>query len=263
MKNLIETVNLKHGFDFSKYSETSLQRRVDRIMALFNIASIEELNSKINKEDEFFQPFLNELTVNVTEMFRDEVFFNYLRNELLPKLSSYPSIRTWHAGCSTGEEVFSVCILLKELGMLDKTTIYASDINKEALKYAEQGIIPLSGIKEYTRNYRYAGGEEDFSSYYNVNYNKAVFNEDIRKNIVFVEHNLTKDQSFNNFHLIICRNVLIYFKNELQNEVFGLFNNSLNHLGYLALGLREGILHCENANLYNTINSEAKVYRKK
>lgn len=194
-------------------------------------------------------------------MFRDPALFEYMRQEIVPVLKTYPRIRIWHAGCSTGEEVYSMAILLKEEGLYDRSTIYATDFNSEVLKKAQEGIYPLEIIKNYASNYIAAGGTEVFADYYVAKYDSIIFNSSLKENITFAEHNLATDHVFNNMHLIICRNVLIYFDNDLQNRVYKLFTESLTHRGFLCLGTKES-LKGETISAYDEWSPHLKVYRK-
>jgi chemotaxis protein methyltransferase CheR len=196
-------------------------------------------------------------------MFRDPLFYKMVREEVIPELASYPVIRIWHAGCSTGEEVYSMAILLKEAGLLERSIIYATDINRQVLDQAKSGIFDLSHMQEYSTNYNNSGGLRDFSSYYTARYGKAIFNEELNARMVFSPHNLAQDQSFNEFNLIVCRNVLIYFNQSLQNKVIDLFLNSLSSFGILTLGSKEDIQFKTSANQFEIINRKQKAWRKK
>ncbi len=194
-------------------------------------------------------------------MFRDPTFYKALREQVLPHLGTYPFIRIWLAGCSTGEEAYSIAIVLKELNLLDKSLIYATDLNPEVLEKAGKGIFPLSQMKQYSENYILSGGKNDFSSYYSANYNVAKFDESLKSKMIFSTHNLVSDHSFNLFQLILCRNVLIYFDKELQSKVFTLFDQSLENLGFLALGTKETLRFSSIASKFKQLNSE-KIWRK-
>lgn len=201
-----------------------------------------------------------DFSINVTEMFRDPSFFKAIRQKVIPHLRHLPSIRIWHAGCSTGEEAYSMAILLHEEGLLDKARIYATDMNNHVLKQAKRGYFPLQKMKGYTSNYVHSDGSNDFSEYYTVQENYAIFHQELSKNIIFAQHNLVTDGSFNEFHLIVCRNVLIYFNRELQTRVHQLFLNSLSSEGFLALGNREGLSFPNNEELYQTFDDEERIY---
>lgn len=258
---LINDVFELYGYDFTGYSMASLKRRISRLYALDKFPSFAEFRYKLKHDKDYFRRFIEEITVNVTEMFRDPTFYTALRNDLLPKLGTHPYIRIWHAGCSTGEEVYSMAIMLKEANLLSKSIIYATDINTNVLEKARTGIFPLSQMKLYSENYISAGGHSDFSSYYTANYEGAKFDESLKKQIVFSAHNLVSDSSFNEFHLIICRNVLIYFDKKLQDRVFHLFDKSLGLLSYLALGSKETIKFSPIHLHYKQIGKE-KIWKK-
>lgn len=228
-----------YGYDFTNYTFASLKRRIDRLMTLDKFPSFAELRYKIKSDASYLKRVVEEITVNVTEMFRDPLFYKALRTEVLPSLGTKPFIRIWHAGCSTGEEVYSMAILLKEANLLHKTLIYATDLNPTVLEKAKTGVFALSQMKLYSQNYLNAGGAKDFSNYYTANYGMAKLNDDLSEKVVFSTHNLVSDNSFNEFDLILCRNVLIYFDTYLQERVFNLFEESLSKLGYLALGSKE------------------------
>ncbi|MCX2573822.1 CheR family methyltransferase [Pedobacter sandarakinus] len=258
---LLNDVLEVHGYDFLEYSEASIKRRILRLYMLDNFVSFAEFRYAIRNDKAYFKRFLEEITVNVTEMFRDPTFYSSLRNDVLPVLGTYPFIRIWVAGCSTGEEAYSLAIVLKELNLLHKSLIYATDINPSVLEKAKRGMFPLHYLKGYSENYVQAGGTKDFSSYYAANYSLAKFDESLSSKMIFSTHNLVSDHSFNEFQLILCRNVLIYFDKELQHKVFHLFDSSLEKLGYLALGSKESLDFWSNAKYYKRIKSE-KIWRK-
>jgi len=251
-----------YGYDFSGYSSMMLHRRINRLFRLRSFSGFEAFRYVLRTDPEYLNWFIAEVTVPVTEMFRDPSFFLTLKNEVLPVLSSFPLIRIWHAGCSTGEEVYSVAIILKELNLLHKSVLYATDINPNVLKTAAAGIFPLSGMKRYSENYVQAGGTQYFSDYYTANYELVKLDEQLKKQIVFSTHNLATDASFNHFQLIICRNVLIYFNQELQNRVLALFDSSLESGSFLALGSKETLRFTEVGLQYQKINPKEKIWQK-
>ncbi len=261
LETLINDVYEYYGFDFGSYSKASLKRRVNRVFQLGEFENFYEFLSKVRYNPEYYKSMIDEITVNVTEMFRDPSFYAVVRNEILPILGTKPFIRLWHAGCSTGEEVYSMAIMLKEAGLLHKSILYATDINTKVLESAKKGIFPLRMMKEYSENYRDAGGQEDFSSYYIANYGSAKFNEELAEKMVFSQHNLVSDNSFNEFDMILCRNVLIYFDNDLQKRVINLFDESLSILGFLALGTKETIKYSISQSKYKQLEKE-KIWRK-
>lgn len=261
LNTLITDLHDLYGYDFSAYSQASFKRRVSRLISMDKIPSFAELRYLIKNDVEYAKRFVEEVTVNVTEMFRDPGFYTILRNEILPRLGTYPFIRIWHAGCSTGEEVFSVAIILKELNLLHKTLLYATDLNPVVLQRARSGIFPISAMKLYSENYMNSGGQQDFSSYYTANYHGAKFSDELSARMIFSTHNLVSDHSFNEFHLILCRNVLIYFEKKLQDRVFDLFDISLIQLGYLALGSKETLKFSPLYPRYRQLGKE-KIWRK-
>ena len=250
-----------YGYDFTYYSRASLKRRIVRLFMLDKFYSFEDFRGRLRSDTNYIKRFIEEITVNVTEMFRDTSFYKELRNEVLPVLGTHPFIRIWHAGCSTGEEVYSMAILLKEEGLLDKTLLYATDINPEVLETARKGIYKLNAMKQYSENYIAAGGKQAFSDYYTAKYDHAQFDTQLMKRAIFSTHNLVSDTSFNEFQLILCRNVLIYFEKELQDKVCRLFDASLDQLGYLALGAKETLRFTDIATKYDQLQSE-KIWRK-
>lgn len=250
-----------YKYDFTDYSRASIKRRISRLIDLDKFPGFAEFRYKVKTSSHYFKRFVEEITVNVTEMFRDPSFYKTLRKEILPILATYPLIRIWHAGCSTGEEVYSMAILLEEANLLHKSLIYATDINPSVLEKGMAGIFPLSQMKQYSENYILSGGVKDFSAYYLARYNRAKFNEQLRTKVIFATHNLVTDHSFNEFQLILCRNVLIYFDKALQQKVFTLFDESLEQLGFLALGSKETIRFSQIAPKYKQIYKE-KIWRK-
>ncbi|WP_153800433.1 CheR family methyltransferase [Foetidibacter luteolus] len=263
LKELQELVLYRYGYDFSQYSKASFVRRVLRFFEVAGVASFYDFKYNLVNNKEFFAFFLENVTVNVTEMFRDPSFYRGLREKVLPALATYPVIKIWHAGCATGEEVFSMCILLEEAGLLSRSIIYATDINPKNLDQAKKGIIPLTAMKEYIQNYHLSGGRQDFSSYYTARYDNVLIKKELRKNIVFSQHNLVTDYAFNEFQLVLCRNVMIYFEKELQNRVMHLFYDSLPSGGYLALGIKESLLFTDVRWKFETVDAASKIFRRK
>ncbi len=259
---LLEAIYQKYGYDFRLYSRASLKRRIQHRLSLSGLNSISEMQHRLLNDLNFFETLLLDLSINVTQMFRDPFFYREIRKEVIPVLKTYPFIKIWHAGCATGEEVYSMAILLNEEGLYDKTQLYATDFNEVILDRAKQGIIPLDQIKDYTYNYQKAGGTESFAEYYTAGYDSAVIKQSLKKNIVFSDHNLAIDGVFGEMNLIVCRNVLIYFQRELQSRVIGLFRESLCHLGFLGLGSKETLMFSEYAKNFETVVERAKIYRK-
>ena len=258
---LLNDVLELYGYDFNLYSKASLLRRINRLYSLDKFTSFGNFRNKIITDKDYFKRFIEEITVNVTEMFRDPYFYKTIRDELLPQLATKPFIRIWHAGCSTGEEVYSMAILLQEANLLKKSLIYATDINPDVLEKAKSGIFPLSQLRQYSENYILSAGRQDFSSYYSADYGSAKFNESLSERMIFSTHNLVSDGSFNEFHLIMCRNVFIYFDKDLQQRVFNLFDASLEKLGYLAMGSKETLKFSPLFPKYKQIGKE-KIWRK-
>jgi len=260
---LLEAIFVKYGYDFRNYSKAHVKRRLLFRLSTSNLKSISEMQHKVLHEADFFEVILRDLSINVTEMFRDPGFYLALRKEVVPVLKTYPYIKVWHAGCSTGEEVYSFAVLLKEEGLYDRTQIYATDFNRNVLDIAKKGIYPIDRIKEFTANYQSAGGTQSFSDYYMANYDSVIYDQSLKKNMVFAEHNLVTDSVFAEVNLVICRNVLIYFNKELQNRVINLFYDSLINGGYLGLGSKETIQFTSKIDKFEVINKEEKIYKKK
>lgn len=258
---LLDDVFRLFGYDFLSYSRASIRRRIVRLMTIDKFPSFAELRYMVCNDPVYYRRFVEELTVNVTEMFRDPHFYLSLRKHIIPILATKPFIRIWHAGCSTGEEVFSMAILLKEAGLLKKSLIYATDINSRVLEKVRKGIVPLNLMKQNSEGYIASGGRHDFSSYYTANYGQAKLNEDILEKIIVSAHNLVSDSSFNEFDLILCRNVMIYFNKDLQDRVLTLFDESLSSLGYLALGTKETLKFSVIQKNYKQVERE-KIWRK-
>jgi chemotaxis protein methyltransferase CheR len=260
---LIEAIFKRYGYDFRDYNKAHIRRRILFRTAALGLRSISELQHKVLHENDFFDLILKDLSINVTEMYRDPGFYASLRKEVLPMLKTYPYVKLWLAGCSTGEEVYSFAIMLEEEGLYDRTQIYATDFNPISLETARKGIYSVARIKEYTANYQLSGGINSFSDYYVANYDSVIFNQDLRKNTVFAEHNLVTDSVFAEVHMIICRNVLIYFNKDLQNKVVRLFSESLIKGGFLGLGSKENLMFTEVVDQFTVIDAKEKIYKKK
>ena len=259
---LLNDILSAHGYDFTNYSRASLKRRLNRLFSVDRTPGFAEFRYRLLTDKEYFKRAIEHVTVNVTEMFRDPLFYKALRDRVIPTLGTYPLIRIWHAGCSTGEEVYSIAILLKEANLLHKSLLYATDLSPLVLEKADSGIFPLNMMKQYSENYILSGGRKDFSDYYTANYDRARFNDTLRSRMVFATHNLVSDRSFNEFQLIICRNVLIYFDKDLQNRVFSLFDESLQSLGYLALGSKETLKFSSISKKFAAVAQKEKIWRK-
>lgn len=261
LDTLINELYERYGYDFTNYARASLKRRVNRLLVIDRIPSFAELLYKIRDEADYLPHVVEEITVNVTEMFRDPQTFRLIREKLLPVLATHPFIRIWHAGCATGEEVYSMAILLEEANLLHKSLLYATDLNPTVVENIKKGIFPLSQMKQYSENYILSGGKKLFSDYYTAKYDWARFDERIRTKMIAATHNLVSDRSFNSFQLIFCRNVLIYFDKPLQDKVLELFDDSLDKLGFLVLGAKENIRFAKIARKYEQLEKE-KIWRK-
>lgn len=261
LDRVTNTIAARYGYDFSQYAQASFRRRILRILSRDRI-SIEDFIDRLDNDPGYFRLVLDEISVTVTEMLRDPTFYRVLKKEVLPVLATYPLIRIWHAGCATGEEMYSMAILLYEAGILHKSLLYGTDINQDALHKARKGIFPLHQMQQYSRNYIAAGGVKDFSSYYTANYEAAQFSDFLSSRMVFSTHNLASDYSFNSFQLILCRNVMIYFNKELQNKVLQLFDASLEPYGFLALGSKETIRFSPIAQKFKQVVPNEKLWRR-
>jgi chemotaxis protein methyltransferase CheR len=259
---LLEAVHRRYGFDFREYAQASLKRRLYRRMAAERVSTISQLQDRLLHDPMCMERLLLDLSINVTSMFRDPSFYLAFRETVVPVLRTYPFTRIWCAGCSTGEEVYSLAILLQEEGLYERTRIYATDINENVLVAARAGVFPLDRMKAYTQNYVRGGGKGDFSQYYTAAYDGAQFSRSLTENVVFAQHNLAMDRSFNEFNAILCRNVMIYFDRALQDRVHRLFYDSLEMFGILALGHKESILFTALADRYEPLVADERVYRK-
>jgi len=262
MKLLIEAISLKYGYDYSDYTKSHLKRRLIRRMSLENYTSITQLTEKVLYDKDMFEQVFWDLSINVTEMFRFPKFFKDLREHVIPILKTYPTINIWHAGCSTGEEVLSTAILLEEEGLLNRTTIYATDINKKVLETAKEGIYSIDNIKKWTKNYQESGGVKSFSDYYTAKYDHVIFDSNLLENVTFLEHNLVTDQKFIDTNLIICRNVMIYFNVKLQRKVINLFEESLIPSGFLGIGSKESLNTSSTDSKFINVTTDTKIYKK-
>jgi chemotaxis protein methyltransferase CheR len=259
---LLEGVYRRYGFDFREYAPASLRRRVTRRMRAEGLTTIAGLTERLLHDAPTMERLLLDLSINVTSMFRDPTFYVAFRSRVVPLLRTYPFTRIWIAGCSTGEEVYSLAILLQEEEVYERTRIYATDINESVLDRARAGVFPLEKMKEYTQNYQRGGGTHAFSEYYVAAYDGAQFQRGLTENVVFAQHNLVSDGSFNEFHVILCRNVMIYFDRTLQNRVHELFYESLVHLGVLGLGHKETVHFSPFEGRYEELDPDEKLYKK-
>ena len=259
---LIEAIYLKYSYDFRDYSGASIKRRVLHAVRQFDCKTISALQERVLHDPAVFMQLLQLLTIPVSEMFRDPEHFLAIRQEVVPILKTYPSLKIWIAGCSTGEEVYSMAILLREEGLLDRTIIYATDINPRSLEKAKQGIFSLENVRAYTHNYQKAGGQRSFADYYTAAYDYAIFDKSLRENVTFADHSLATDSVFSETNLISCRNVLIYFNKNLQNRAFGLFEESLCHRGFLMLGSKETLDFSDYSKQFTPVLKHERIYRK-
>ncbi|MFK2824597.1 protein-glutamate O-methyltransferase CheR [Bacillus sp. B190/17] len=259
---LLEGIYRYYGLDFRNYARPFLKRRIWNRIRAENVSSISGLQERVFHDPYAMKKLFCDFSINVTEMFRDPSFFLSFRTQIIPLLREHSEVRIWHAGCSTGEEVYSMAILLQEEGLYEKTRIYATDMNNNVLKYAQRGEFPLHRMQLYTKNYLAAGGTRAFSEYYTAEHENAKFDPYLAKNVIFAEHNLAADRSFNEFHVIICRNVMIYFNKLLQNRVYNLLHQSLSVSGILGLGSKEGLKFTSIANFYEEVDPIEKLYRK-
>jgi chemotaxis protein methyltransferase CheR len=259
---LLEGIFRHYGFDFRSYAYSSLKRRLWKRITAEGLRSISELQDRVLHDPAIMEKLLLDLSINVSSMFRDPSFYRCFRTNVIPVLRTYPFIRIWHAGCSTGEEVYSMAILLEEEGLYDRARIYATDINEIVLRSAKAGIYPVDKMQEYTQNYLRAGGTSSFSSYYTARYDAAIFDSSLTRNVVFSQHNLVTDRSFSEFNVILCRNVMIYFDRKLQDRVHALFHESLVPLGFLGLGSKESLRFSRFEDTYEQVEEREKIYRK-
>ena len=258
---LLESIYRRYGYDFRQYSRASVKRRIQHHLIKSELRTISELMSKILYDETLFQALFFDMSVTVTEMFRDPWFYLTLREKVIPFLKTFPFINIWQAGCATGEEVYSLAIILKEEGLYDRANIYATDFNDAALEKAKSRIYSLERIKEYTINYQKAGGKKSLADYYRAQYQSVIMNPSLQKNITFANHNLATDSVFGEMHLILCRNVLIYFNRTLQDRVLSLFRDSLLYNGFLCLGSKETIHFSEAKKEFRVFAPKEKIYQ--
>ena len=263
MQLLMEAIFLRYGYDFRNYSKAHIRRRVLHHLSMSLIPNVTLLQERILRDRNFFNNFLDDLSINVTEMFRDPEFYKSLKTNIIPKLKTYAYFKVWHAGCATGEEVYSIAILLKEEGLLDRCQIYATDFNRKVLEIAKEGVYQKSEIEQYEKNYVLSGGEGKLSDYYKSRYGSVIFEKSLSSKVVFADHNLVTDNVFAEDNLILCRNVLIYFEKSLQDQVIGLFYKSLVSGGILCLGTKESIKFSGYEKLFDVVDEKQKIYKKK
>jgi chemotaxis protein methyltransferase CheR len=262
MDLLLLAIYRHHGFDFRSYAPASLHRRIRRHMESTHVPTISRLTELILHDPTALQRLLHDLSVNVTAMFRDPTFFAEFRKQVVPLLRTYPTVRIWHAGCSTGEEVYAMAILLEEEGLYDRCRIYATDMDSTVLDHARQGIFPLARMKEYTANYFLAGGTRSLSDYFTAKYDGALFAPRLAKNVLFTQHNLAMDRGFSEFNVIVCRNVLIYFDRALKDHALSLFSDSLATLAVLCLGRKESLRFTAFEHDFTALSARERIYRR-
>jgi len=260
---LLEGIFQVYGYDFREYAEASLRRRLMQWLQKSGSGSFSEAQGSVLRDRELFSGLLEGITVNVSEMFRDPQFFKALREEVVPHLRTYPFIKIWVAGCAAGEEAYSLAILLSEEGLDGHFRIYATDINEKVLQQAEEGIYPIERMQQFTRSYQKAGGKKDFADYYTARYDRAILEQKLKSAIVFASHNLTADAGIGEMHMILCRNLLIYFKAALKERVLTLFDGSLSTGGFLCLGIKEALSGRAISDRYGEIAPGTRIYRKK
>lgn len=262
-KLLMEGIYQVYGYDFREYAESSLRRRLTQWLSVSGFETLSAAQSKLLRDRSLFDTLLRGITVNVSEMFRDPAFFKAIRESVVPYLKTYPFVKIWLAGCATGEEAYSVAILLLEEGLKGRFRIYATDINEEVIRKAQEGIYPLQELQHFTRNYQNAGGTGSFSDYYTARYDHAILSPTLRDSMVFAAHNLAVDADFGEMNMILCRNVMIYFKQSLKERVLQLFDNSLQPGGFLCLGTKESLEHRRIAHNYEAVSARMPIYRKR
>jgi chemotaxis protein methyltransferase CheR len=262
LRLLLEGIYARYGYDFREYAVASLTRRIAKALRDEKLKTVSELQVQVLHDPAAMRRLLNTISIDVTAMFRDPRFYVAFRRQVVPLLKTYPYIRIWHAGCASGEEVYSMAIVLEEEGLLAKARLYATDLNEALLKEAKAGIYSLKAMREYTENYLQAGGTREFSEYYTAKYENALLHPALQKNIVWAQHNLVTDASFNEFHVILCRNVMIYFNQSLQNRVHNLLYDSLAMGGILALGEKESLKFTPHEDDYEILDDREKLYRR-
>ena len=262
-KLLLEAIFQAYGYDFRAYTQASLRRRIQHHMTMNTVDKVSTLQGRILHDRRAFASLLSDLTINVTEMFRDPDFYRTFREKVVLVLRTHPFLKIWHAGCATGEEIYSMAILLTEEGLYDRAHIYATDIDHQVLEKARRGIFPASSLKKYTQNYQRSGGKSDFSDYYTARYDNVIMDSGLKKNLVFADHDLATDQVFGEMQVILCRNVLIYFNKKLQQRVFQLFHDSLDIGGTLCLGTKESLRFASCEGGFEPLDAQQRIYRKR
>ncbi|PKF63153.1 chemotaxis protein CheR [Psychromonas sp. psych-6C06] len=262
IKQLLEAIYFRYGYDFRDYARASLERKIINRVTQSKLHSISQMTSELLHDSRLFNQFLKDMSVTVTEMFRDPYVFKKLSNTVFEQLKTYSRINIWHVGCATGEEAYSMAILLHENDLLKRTRIYATDYNNHSLDIAKKGLYDAAKINQYAQSYRHAGGKYELSDYYQCKHGSAIFNHFLKEHITFANHNLMKDQAFAQMHLISCRNVMIYFNANLQNRVVKLFAESLVHRGFLLIGDKESLEFNEQKESFEQVAQKERIYRK-
>ena len=262
IRQLLETLYQRYHYDFRQYATASLKRRLLQALTHFQCQTLAQLQERILRDESAFPRLLEYLTVQVSDLFRDPEFFLAVRQQVVPLLATYPSLKLWVAGCSTGEEAYSYAILLAEEGLLERTRIYATDINDESLRKAQKGVYSLDRMKQFTLNHRMAGGHGSLSDYYHASKDSAVMSPELKQHITFADHSLATDSIFSEVQLVSCRNVLIYFDKTLQDRALGLFNDALCRRGFLCLGTKESVRFSAHAHRFQEVSGEQKIYRR-
>ncbi len=260
---LLEGLQRVYGYDFRDYAEASIKRRLSHWLAESAFATFSQAQSDLLRDPQLFASLLQGITVNVTEMFRDPAFFKAIREQLVPFLKTYPFVKIWHAGCATGEEAYSMAIVLNEEGMAGRYRMYATDIDEAVLQWAQEGVLPMAEMQSYTRNYQKSGGRASFADYYTARYDRAILSAELKAGIVFAPHNLTSDAEFGEMNVVLCRNVMIYFKPALKERCLRLFDSSLLPGGFLCLGLKETLDGRETRGAYQELAPGLRIYRKR
>jgi chemotaxis protein methyltransferase CheR len=260
---LLEAVFRRYGYDFRSYARASVDRRIRQYVAKMRAPTISDLIPRVIHDEGAFSELAQQFSVSVTEMFRDPFVFRALREKVAPVLGTFPFVKAWAAGCATGEEVYSLAIVLKESGVYDRSTIFGTDFNDDALRKAKQGIYSTERIQEFTRSYQEGGGTRSFAEYYHASYDSASLDASLKERITFANHNLTTDNVFGEMNLVFCRNVLIYFNRELQERALRLFSESLVRGGFLVLGTKEDLRFSGVAGAFEVVDRAARIYKKK
>jgi chemotaxis protein methyltransferase CheR len=260
---LLEAIYQRYGHDFRSYARASIERRARQFLSSSGCSSVSEMIPKVLRDREFFSRLARYFSISVTELFRDPFVYRVVREQVAPMLRTWPYFKVWHAGCASGEEVYSLAIVLKEEGVYDRATVYATDFNDSALDRAREGVYGMERLQEATRNYQRTGGKASFSEYYHARYGAAAMDASLKERVVFAVHNLATDSAFGEMHLVFCRNVLIYFNRDLQNRALGLFTESLVHGGFLCLGTKEDLQFTDVSDRYETVDRKARIYKKR